>query len=248
MSCFDDGQYTDSQSEQCPECDFGSASTKPDAGNIPYSEENKFVMKHGVPKMLISSVHHQRHAPCAVLIQSTKDEEKIPFRITVTPCDSRWLPRRDVMPFDAYIDLGLEPYLPNERDKELFKQALAYDTFLDVFFNWVEKCNLGFSAVGEPRKFLPLFMTFDQYDKAKEVWSHGVLDDWATHPFRVLESIIAFNNDWVDMQGEQVKCGKNTYMQFAAKYGHEIHRDARGPLRLDCVLRAYNKLLLTRLA
>ena len=207
---------------------------------------NKFVTRRGKEQMLVSSVHHQRHAPCGVLVQCTKDEERIPFRVTVTPVDSRWIPRRDIMPFDCFIDLGLEPYIENDRDREMFKQALQYDTFLEVFINWFEKCNLGYSAVGEPRKFLPLFLTFEQYEKAREIWSHGTMDEWATHPYRVLESVIAFNNDWIDMQGEQVKCGKNTYMQFAAKYGHEIPRDARGPLRLDCVLRAYNQLLNVR--
>ena len=272
MSCFDDGQYTNDQGEQCPNCADGTVTISEDgyacdscdfssknADSVTIKDEAFFVagvktdigtgnMPYiGAPKVYSSAVHFQRHSACYVEIGCTKDDDKTPYRVTVAQCDSRWLLRRDVNVFDCFVDLGLEPNIVNERERGMFERhALSYSTFLDVFDDWVAKCNLGMSAVQAERKFLPMYMTFEQFEKAKEVWSHGILEEWAVHPYRVLESIIASNNDRLDMQARKVECGKNTVSQFCAKYGFVIPRGASGPLRLDSIAKAYNAYLLTR--
>lgn len=187
---------------------------------------------------LASAVHHQRHSPCLVLIQC--DTSGVPFRLTVLPVNHEYIPRRDVMPFDCYIGLGAVP--SNEGDRAAMANAFGLESMFDLFEQWVEKCELGVSAIQEPRKFLPMYTDFQQYEVMKELH----LGEFFTNPIRIMESIMAFTNDVSWAQGKDVQFGKDSYTQFAVKCRHEIARSDRGPLRLDKLARAYHYHLLTR--
>jgi len=195
------------------------------------------IRRKGRVVTLASAVHHQRHAPCLVLIQC--DKQDVPFRLTVLPVNNAYEPRRDVLPFDVFIDLGAVP--SNEQDRNMLMQGYGLEAVFDLFTDWFEKCGLGVSAINEPRKFLPLYTTMEQYEVMKQLH----LDEFFTKPIRVMESIMAFSNDVAWMQGKEVKFGKDSYTQFAVKCRHEIARNDRGPLRLDKLARAYNYHLLT---
>lgn len=200
------------------------------------------IIRNGQVVTLTSATHHQRHAPCIVLIQTDKND--IPFRVTVTPLNHEFLPRRDILPFDMVVDFGVAYDIKSEDDRPQMKNAFSYSNFLELFDIWVDKCHLGHSSIGEERKFLPIFLNIEQFCLAKDVvWSHGILEDWTSKPYRILESIIAHTNDRVYMKGDLPKMGKNTYSQFSAKMGFRIPASAKGPLRLDYVARAYHKLI-----
>lgn len=198
---------------------------------------DQIIRKHRVVT-LTSAVHHQRHSPCLLMIQC--DKQGTPFRLTVLPVLNDYLPRRDVMPFDIFVDLGATP--SNENDRKMLLQGYGLESLFDLFTDWFEKCGLGVSAIQEPRKFLPLFTTMEQYEVFKQLH----LDEFFTHPIRVMESIMAFTNDVSWMQGKDVEFGKDSYTQFAAKCRHEIGKSERGPVRLDKLARAYHYHLLTR--
>ena len=196
------------------------------------------IIRKGRIVTLASAVHHQRHAPCLVYVQC--DKKDTPFRLTILPVDNVYLPRRDVIPFDVFIDLGATP--SNEGDRAMLLQSFGLEEMYGLFEDWFEKCELGESAIREPRKFLPMFTTMAQYEAFKQMH----LDEFFTHPIRVMESIMAFTNDVSWAQGKDVQFGKDSYTQFAVKCRYEISRADRGPLRLDKLARAYNYHLLTR--
>ena len=196
------------------------------------------IIRNGRIVTLASAVHHQRHAPCLLLIQC--DKRDVPFRFTVLPVDNMYIPRRDIMPFDVFVDLGAIP--SNEQDRQMLLQGYDLESLYDLFSDWFEKCGLGVSAIQEPRLFLPMYTTMAQYESAKLLH----LDEFFTHPIRVMESIMAFTNDVSWAQGKDVQFGKSSYTQFATKCRHEIDRTDRGALRLDKLARAYNYHLLTR--
>jgi len=198
------------------------------------------IVRKGRVVVLSSAVHHQRHAPCLVLVQV--DKQNIPFRLTVTPVDNAFLPRRDVLPFDMFINLGgANPGSDADR-AALVAAGYSLEDLYELFSDWFEKCSLGVSAIQEPRLFLPMYTTMAQYESMKELH----IDEFFTHPIRVMESIMAFTNDVSWMQGKEVEFGKDSYTQFAVKCRHEIDRSDKGPLRLDKLARAYNYHLLTR--
>lgn len=196
------------------------------------------IIRKGRIVTLASAVHHQRHSPCLVLVQC--DKQNVPFRLTVLPVDNMYLPRRDVLPFDIFIDLGATP--SNELDRDMLLQGYGLGSVFDLFEDWFAKCELGVSAFEEPRLFLPLFTTMDQY----EVFKKMHIGEFFTGPIRVMESIMAFTNDVSWAQGKDVQFGKDSYTQFATKCRHEIARSDSGALRLDKLARAYNYHLLTR--
>ena len=196
------------------------------------------IIRKGRIVTLASAVHHQRHAPCLLLTQC--DKRNIPFRFTVLPVDNMYIPRRDIMPFDMFLDLGATP--SNEGDRNMLMQGFDLESLFELFSDWFEKCGLGVSAIQEPRKFLPMYTTMDQYEVFKQLH----LDEFFTRPIRVMESIMAFTNDVSWAQGKYVEFGKDSYTQFAVKCRHEISRSDRGALRLDKLARAYNYHLLMR--
>ena len=196
------------------------------------------IVRNGRIVTLASAVHHQRHSPCLVMIQC--DKQGVPFRLTVLPVNHEYIPRRDVMPFDCFLDLGATP--SNEGDRQQLVHGYDLMTVFDLFTDWFEKCGLGVSAINEPRKFLPMFTDMQQYEVFKQLH----LDEFFTHPIRIMESIMAFTNDVSWVQGKDVQFGKSSYTQFAVKCRHEIDRNEQGPIRLDKLARAYNYHLLTR--
>lgn len=196
------------------------------------------VVRSGRIVTLASAVHHQRHSPCLVFIQC--DKEDVPFRLTVLPVDNMYLPRRDVMPFDMFLDMGATP--SNEQDRNMLSQGFDLGGLYDLFSDWFSKCELGVSAFEEPRLFLPLYTTIEQYEIMKTLH----IGEFFTKPVRTMESIMAFTNDVSWAQGKDVQFGKDSYTQFATKCRHEISRLDSGPIRLDKLARAYNYHILTR--
>ena len=200
------------------------------------------IIRKGRAVTLTSAVHHNRNSPCYILIHCQK---KVPVRVTVTPADHEYLPRRDVMPFDAWIDFGI---LPLSEDKEGFDASRPpmsdwynREKFLDIFDSWVDRCDLGVSACGVPRRFLPVFCTTHQYQLAKfVVWPKGTLDLWSTAPHRVIETVIAYENDRAWMRGQNPIFTKNTVSQWATKMGFPKDGPLHGPLELDRYAKAYN--------
>lgn len=197
------------------------------------------IVRKGRIITLVSAVHHQRHAPCLVLIEA--DKQGIPFRFTCLPVNNVFEPRRDILPFDAFLDLGGRP--SNEQSRQMLAvSAFSVAGLFDLFEDWFEKCNLGASAIGEPRLFLPMYIDIEQYEMMKAMH----LDEFFTRPVRILESIMAFTNDVSWAQNKPVEFGKDSYTQFATKCRQELSKGERGPLRLHKLALAYNYHLLVR--
>jgi len=203
---------------------------------VPLLEDQ--IVRKGRVITLTSATHHQRHSPCMILIQT--DKHNRPFRFTCLPVNHSYEPRRDVLPFDCFLDLGAMPN--SDSDRALMSQAFGLENFFDMFENWFEKCDLGVSAIQEPRKFLPMYIDLNQYELMKQLH----ISEFFTKPVRFIETIMAFSNDVDWVQNKDVRFGKNSYTQFATKCRNEMERDDRGPLRLDKLAKAYHYHLLTR--
>jgi hypothetical protein len=210
------------------------------------------ILRNGRVVTLTSAVHHNRNSPCLIHIHTHRHPETkvhIPVRVTVLPVDHMYLPRRDVFPFDMWVDFGILPLRDKQDISDAFNppmsQWFSRENFNDIFHSWIEKCGLGASAIGVERKFLPMFCTTQQFQLAKfVVWPKGSLDIWSTAPHRVLEGIIAYENDRSWARGVNPIFTKNTVSQFASKMGFPPQGPKHGPLELDRYARAYNALLL----
>lgn len=188
----------------------------------------------------LSMQHFQRNQ-LAVVNFTLERGTRYPCRVTVLPSTSSLTPNKKIMPLDLFVDFG-HPYRDSTFLKFENSQGLSDVMFFKVFDRWIKSCGLGVSSNGSERAFLPLFTSVEQYVLAREIWGASLLD-WTLPTVRLMDSVIAYENDIRAKAGYLAKFGKNTWRQAAAKCGNEVPRSVEGAQLCLYILDTYKRLV-----